>query len=110
VREKLAACPFGPVHVQFQIHWPATGTGGDASGGAAPDALGSVEELLLGESPAAVCESVHDQIQDGLAVGAASTPVGRTPSDHCQSHTQLSVPEGTRRFDPGRTTATLMSF
>ena len=50
LRAKLAAAPFGPVHVQFQIHWPATGAGADGSDDEA-DAW-SAEEVEFDVEPA----------------------------------------------------------
>jgi hypothetical protein len=47
LRAKLAAAPFGPVHVQFQIHWPATGAGADEP----DDEVSDAEEVELDVEP-----------------------------------------------------------
>ena len=109
---KLAAAPFGPVQVQFQIHWPATAAG--AEEGRAGEAEEAAEEDVELDVPEAgveeVWESIHDQIQLEPAVDASATPVGRTFSVHAQFQIHASAPVGTTTVLPGRTTLTLMLF
>jgi hypothetical protein len=114
VSEKLDVVPFEPVHVQFQIHWPATGAGPDEAVGLDVDPaleLSLPESLLDDSFPAAgveVCESIHDQTQEALAVDAWSALVGATLNVQTQFHVHASIPVGTTTSVPGRTTLTLM--
>jgi hypothetical protein len=115
-REKLAAAPFGPVHVQFQIHWPATAAGTEEVGdaGEAEEADEGAEEDVELDVPEAgveeVWESIHGQIQLEPAVDASATSVGRTSSVHVQFQIHASAPAGTTTVLPGRTTPTSMLF
>ena len=115
---KLAAAPFGPVQVQFQIHRPATAAGpeeaDEAEEAEGEEAEEGAEEDVELDVPEAgvdgVWESIQDQIQLEPAVDASATPLGRTFSVHVQFQIHASVPAGTTTVLPGRTTLTLMLF
>lgn len=88
LRAKLAAAPFGPVQVQFQIHWPATAAGDEIE-----------EEGVELDVPEAgvegVWEAIHDQIQFCPAADASATSLGRTLNVQTQFHVHGTAPVGT---------------
>ena len=111
--EKRAAAPFDPVHVQFQIHRPATAAGPaevDEAEEAEEAAEEDVELDVAEASVEEVWEAIHDQIQSEPAVDASATSLGRTLSVQVQFQIHASAPVGTTTVLPGRMTLTLMLF